>query len=67
MREMKDSGIEWIGEIPEHWRVENPKWHFVQRKDRATKRIDTIDSFSKIWCCYARIIYGNNWCKSSYR
>lgn len=21
MREMKDSGIEWIGEIPEHWKI----------------------------------------------
>ena len=32
---MKDSGVEWIGKIPEHWEVSNPKWHFVQRKDRA--------------------------------
>ena len=22
----KDSGIEWIGEIPEHWEVKNLKW-----------------------------------------
>lgn len=32
---MKESGIEWIGNIPEHWEVSNPKWHFTQRKDRA--------------------------------
>lgn len=32
---MKDSGVEWIGKIPEHWEVSNPKWHFAQRKDRA--------------------------------
>lgn len=32
---MKDSGVEWIGNIPEYWEVSNPKWHFTQRKDRA--------------------------------
>ena len=36
-RKMKDSGIEWIGEIPEGWRTINPKALFAQRKDRATK------------------------------
>ena len=25
MREMKDSGIEWIGEIPEKWSIEKLK------------------------------------------
>lgn len=34
---MKDSGIDWIGEIPAHWSVENPKWLFTQRKERAQK------------------------------
>jgi len=28
MREMKDSGIEWIGEIPKHWTVKNLKYIF---------------------------------------
>lgn len=36
-RKMKDSGIEWIGEIPEGWETINPKALFVQRKDRASK------------------------------
>ena len=33
---MKDSGIEWIGEIPEHWKVEPLKFHvrINQRKTR---------------------------------
>lgn len=26
MREMKDSGIEWIGEIPKHWKIIKPKY-----------------------------------------
>ena len=36
-RKMKDSGIEWIGEIPEWWRTINPKALFTQRKDKAQK------------------------------
>lgn len=35
MRELKDSGISWIGQIPLSWKIDNPKWHFEQRKDRA--------------------------------
>lgn len=34
---MKDSGIDWIGQIPVHWEVENPKWLFSHRKERARK------------------------------
>lgn len=26
MREMKDSGIEWIGEIPKDWKIKKPKY-----------------------------------------
>lgn len=36
-RKMKDSGIEWIGEIPEGWGTINPKALFTQRKDKAQK------------------------------
>ena len=34
-RKMKDSGVEWIGEIPEEWDSINPKALFSQRKDKA--------------------------------
>ncbi len=34
-RKMKDSGIEWIGEIPEDWEDINPKALFSQRKEKA--------------------------------
>ena len=27
MRKKKDSGIEWIGEIPSHWKLERLQWH----------------------------------------
>lgn len=33
MREMKDSGIEWIGEIPEHWKLERLQWHISEIKE----------------------------------
>ena len=28
MREMKDSGVEWIGEIPINWNISKLKYHF---------------------------------------
>lgn len=34
-REMKDSGVEWIGEIPEDWDIERCKYNFVYHKDIA--------------------------------
>lgn len=34
-REMKDSGIEWIGDIPREWDTINPKALFSQRKEKA--------------------------------
>ncbi len=32
---MKDSGVAWIGEIPEHWDTERSKWLFTVRTERA--------------------------------
>jgi len=34
---MKDSGVEWIGEIPEHWEIVKSKRLFMARKERARK------------------------------
>lgn len=31
-RDMKDSGIEWIGAIPEHWGFDKGKYHFTNNK-----------------------------------
>ncbi|MEN8170996.1 MAG: restriction endonuclease subunit S [Pseudomonadota bacterium] len=33
----KDSGVEWLGDIPEQWEVSCSKWLFSQRKERARK------------------------------
>ena len=32
VRVMKDSGIEWIGEIPENWDFDRGKYHFTNNK-----------------------------------
>lgn len=34
MVEMKDSGIEWIGAIPKHWRVDMIKYHLRRNEPR---------------------------------
>ncbi len=34
-RPMKDSGIEWIGEIPEDWEIIRIKWLLDERKDKS--------------------------------
>lgn len=34
---MRDSGVEWIGDVPEHWVVRRSKYVFAQRKELARK------------------------------
>ena len=35
---MKDSGVEWIGLIPEHWVIRRSRFVFCQRKERARSK-----------------------------
>lgn len=44
---MKDSGVEWIGKIPHHWKVEGSKWLFKQRKERARKSDEQLTTSQK--------------------
>ena len=37
----KDSGVEWLGEIPEHWKIERGKWLFV-KNERPPRTIEKI-------------------------
>lgn len=39
-RKMKDSGIEWIGEIPEDWEVRRIGNYFIQLKDKNEELIE---------------------------
>ena len=40
----KDSGVEWLGEVPSHWEVENSKRVFSYRKDKAVKTDEQLTS-----------------------
>lgn len=33
MNKKKDSGIGWLGEIPEHWFLEHLQWHIFEIKE----------------------------------
>ena len=48
MRQMKDSGIEWIGKIPEDWAIERMKSLFTERNERDCKG-RTLLSVSQFW------------------
>lgn len=43
MSEMKNSEIEWIGEIPAQWSLEKVKFHFTNKKEIAGVRSDNYD------------------------
>lgn len=34
MREMKDSGVEWIGEIPKEWKIDKIKYHLKRNEPK---------------------------------
>lgn len=37
----EDSGVSWLGQVPEQWRVDRPKWLF-QKMDRPVRESDEI-------------------------
>lgn len=36
--EFKDSGIEWIGEIPKHWKLERLGSNFIERREKVSDK-----------------------------
>jgi type I restriction enzyme S subunit len=36
---LKPSGVEWLGEVPEHWEIEKLWWHFGAEKGKDTQRL----------------------------
>lgn len=42
---MKDSGVEWIGEIPEGWEVKRVKYLFGQSKEIADRKDEIVTAF----------------------
>ena len=45
---LKDSGVEWIGEIPEHWEVKRAKYLFDEINDRSEDGNEELLSVSHI-------------------
>ena len=43
MRQMKDSKIEWVGEIPEHWEVTKTRYQFRYKKEIAGIRCNQYE------------------------
>lgn len=44
---LKPSGVDWIGDIPEHWEVERSQWLFQERKERAREKDEQLTSSQK--------------------
>ena len=43
---MKDSGIEWLGEVPEHWNVDRLKWLIKERLKYGANESAELDDVS---------------------
>jgi len=41
----KDSGVEWLGEIPEHWKIERAKWLFIKNEGPIRKEDEIVTCF----------------------
>jgi len=37
---MKDSGVEWLGEVPEHWEIKAIKWESIVQRGASPRPID---------------------------
>lgn len=46
---MKDSGIEWIGKVPEHWEVKRMKSIFTERKEVSVSGLEDLLSVSEYY------------------
>lgn len=47
MREMKDSGVEWLGEIPVDWSMKRVKYMFTRKNEKAMQENPTILSLAR--------------------
>jgi type I restriction enzyme S subunit len=48
---MHDSGIEWLGQIPEHWQTENTRWLFKEidyRSEDGTEELLTVSHLTGV-------------------
>ena len=45
---LKDSGVEWLGEVPEHWELRAAKWFFREVDDRSETGTEELFSVSHL-------------------
>ena len=45
--EYKDSGVEWLGEIPNHWDIKYSKWLFEERNTKAKANDEMLTASQK--------------------
>lgn len=46
MRDMKDSGVEWLGKIPNHWTIQRIKNLFELRNERNYEALEDVNLIS---------------------
>ena len=46
MREMKNSGVEWLGKIPNHWRIRRIKNLFELRNEKNYEALEDVNLIS---------------------
>lgn len=56
--EMKDSRVEWIGEMPRHWRIERAKFHFRQSFERGNSTPELLAATQKHGMYPQRLLEG---------
>lgn len=45
--EYKDSGVQWLGEIPSHWKIRRIKWLFREEDEKNVNLTYQLLSFSR--------------------
>ena len=60
---MKNSGVEWIGEVPEHWEINKFKNLFKTRTGITFTKAQLVE-FGEPVISYGQIHSKNNWCAS---
>lgn len=45
---LKDSGVEWLGEVPEHWEVQRGKYFFREVDERSSTGLEELLSVSHL-------------------
>jgi len=54
---MKDSGVEWLGEVPAHWEVKAIKYLLKERNERSETGEETLFMMSQIYGLVVRANY----------